>query len=235
MANQALKYWRRLLVGIGFATCLLVHTAASPAWAATEQQLGIFLADPGAILRANPNGGGKLVSTVRDLLMSDQGAMGRACKAANKPTEPNCILSALIALLSGASAEQQSAIGSGMGQAAQTLTSTNPIFANQIQTALAASGSDVAIASFATTTGNVAIGANGGGGGGGGGPVSGGAPIGGGGGGGGNGGQGSNSGGSGGSGLTGGGNVNGGGNSQGQNSNSQGQNSNSQGNSVSQR
>jgi hypothetical protein len=234
MADQALKYWRSLLVGLGFAACLLVLTTGSPAWAATEQQLSIFLADPGAILGANPNGGGKLVSTIRDLLMSDQGAMARACRAANKPTEPNCILSAIVALLRGASVEQQSAIGSGMGQAAQALTATLPIFANQVQTALAASGSDVAIASFATMTGNVQIGANGGGGGGGGGPVSGGAP-GGGGGGGGNLGQASISTGSTSSGLTGNGNVNGGGNSQGQNGNSQGQNSNSQGNSVSAR
>lgn len=206
---QAWKYWRGLLAGLGFAACLLVHTAGSPASAATQQQLSAFLADPGAILGANPNGGGKLVSTIRDLLLSDQGAMAAACTAANRPTQPNCILSAIIALLSGASAEQQSAIGAGLGQAAQALIGTNPTFANQIQTALAASGSDVAIASFATTTGNVQIGANGGGGGGGGGgPVTGGAPAGGGGGGGGFG-PGSTGTGSGGSGLTG-GNVSGG-------------------------
>jgi hypothetical protein len=208
MACQALKYWRGLLAGLGFAACLLMHTAGSPACAATQQQLSAFLADPGAFLGANPNGGGKLVSTIRDLLLSNQGAMAAACKAANRPTQPNCILSAIIALLSGASAEQQSAIGSGLGQAAQALAGTT--FASEIQTALAASGSDVAIASFATTTGNVQIGANGGGGGGGGGggPVTGGAPAGGGGGGGGLG-PGSTGTGSGGSGLTG-GNVSGG-------------------------
>jgi hypothetical protein len=111
------------------------------------------------------------VSTVRDLVL------------ANPATLP-----AIIALLQNANSAQQAAIGSGLGQAAQTSVRTNPTLANQIQEALAASGVQVAIASFAATTGNVPIAgaAPGGGGGGGvGGPTNSSIPSGGGGGGGG--------------------------------------------------
>ena len=129
----------------------------------SPQQVSQFLANPSAILTANPNGGGKLVAIIRDLMISDP-----------------AVLKTIISLLTNANAAQQTAIGSGLGQAAQAMVTTNPDLANEIQLALAASGDQLAIASYSATTGNVQIGSTSGGGGGGSGPVSGGPPTGGG-------------------------------------------------------
>jgi hypothetical protein len=159
----------RPLLYLAVAGFLVFHPGLSAAQSPplTPQQVAQFMANPSAALAANPDGGGRLVSYIRDLLLSDQ-----------------TTLQAIIALLTNASADQQSAIGSGLGQAAQALASTNPDLANQIQRLLAQSGSNLAIASYQATTGNVQTGAAGGGGaGGGGGPTAGGAPAGGGGGG----------------------------------------------------
>jgi hypothetical protein len=135
----------------------------------TAQQVSQFKTDPSSALAANPSGGGRLVSFIRDLLLSDK-----------------TTLQSIVALLTTANADQQSAIGSGLGQAAQALASTDPSFASEIQRLLAESGSNLAIASYQSTTGNVQTGAAGGAGGGGGGagPTNGGPPAGGGGGGG---------------------------------------------------
>lgn len=211
MYRELLTSLSRPLQSLVVAGLLVFHPGVSMAQTSplSQQQVSQFLSNPSAVLAANPNGGGRLVSFIRDLLLS----------STNTST-----LQAIIALLATANADQQSAIGSGLGQAAQALASTNPDFTNQIQAALARSGSQLALASYQATTGDVQVGAGGGGAGGGGGPTSGGTSTGGGG------------GGSGGSaGSSGSGNQ--GANSQGQNgvngSNSQGQNNNSQGQNVS--
>jgi hypothetical protein len=77
-------------------------------------------------------------------------------------------LQTIIGLLTGANADQQSAIGSALGQAANIVVKTNQAYANQIQQAIANSGSDNANTAFAAVTGNVNIASTGGGGGGGG-------------------------------------------------------------------
>jgi hypothetical protein len=201
MYRRSSKFLVRSLMTLFASGFLLIHPGVSPAGAAqlTAQQVSQFLANPSALLTANPNGGGRLVREIRDLILSDPAT-----------------LPAIIALLTNASAAQQTAIGSGLGQAAQALASTNPDLANQIQTALAASGVPLAIASYSAVTGNVQIGSTGGAGGGAGGgsgPTSGGPPTGGGGGGGTTGSTGGG-GSAGGSGLTGGGGgVSGGGGS----------------------
>jgi hypothetical protein len=169
MYRRSLTRFSRPLLSLALAGFLVFHSGASMAQNAplTPQQVSQFVANPASALAANPNGGGRLVSYVRDLLLSDR-----------------TTLQAIIALLATANADQQSAIGSGLGQAAQALASTDPDLANQIQRLLAASGSNLAIASYQATTGNVQTGAAGGGGaGGGGGPTGGGSPSGGGGGG----------------------------------------------------
>ena len=194
MYRRPLTSFSRPLQWAVVAGFLVFHPGASMAQTQplTPQQVSQFVTNPSAALAANPNGGGRLVSYVRDLLLSDK-----------------TTLQAIIALLATANADQQSAIGSGLGQAAQALAATDPDFANQIQRLLAASGSNLAIASYQATTGNVQTGAAGGGGaGGGGGPTNGG-PSTGGGGGGGTGGSGGGTGSSGG-GLTGSGGVSGG-------------------------
>jgi hypothetical protein len=180
---------RRASKIINFAMCLmaagflLYQQGATPARAAAnQQQLSDFLADPKALLAQNPDGGAKLVQAIRDLLLADPAAVGAACSKVVRPGQSNCILSAIIALLGSANPAQQSAMGSGAGQAAQALISINPALAYLIQTAFATEGPGPATAAYSATTGNVQIGATGGGAGGPGaasGPVNGGPPIGG--------------------------------------------------------
>ena len=149
------------LVVVGF---LVLHPGVSPAVAAqlTSQDVSQFVANPSVLLKENPNGGGKLVSQIRDLMFSD------ACLPS--PVTPRLAtcqqaLAAIIALLANANAAQKSAIGTALGDAAQRLVTTNPTLANDIQTALAASGDKLALEAYQTTVGNVAIGAGGGNGG----------------------------------------------------------------------
>jgi hypothetical protein len=210
MYRRTVTLFFRTLVSLVAAGYLLIHPGGTAAVAAqlSPQQVSQFLANPSALIAANPDGGGKLVASVRDLMLSDP--------------SPPAVLNELITLLKSlnsnlqsatetqklAISNQISAIGAGLGQAAQALASTNVALANQVQTALAASGVQLAIASYLAETANVQIGSTGGGGSGGG-PVSGGAPMGGGGGGGGGISSGTSSSSTGG-GLTGGGSVTGG-------------------------
>jgi len=194
MYRSTLKFLRMVIVGT-FAAIYLMISPEVPASAAqlTPQEVAQFLANPAALLASNPDGGAGLVSSVRDLLLSDPAT-----------------LPVIISLLANANQAQQSAIGSGLGQAATASLQTNPAFSNQIQEALAASGVQTAIASYSATTGNTVTATAGtAGGGGSGGPTSGGLPTGGGGGSG--GGGGTTASGSTGGGLTGGGGVSGGG------------------------
>jgi hypothetical protein len=149
MYRRSLTFFFRFLVSLTAVGYLLILPAVSPAVAAqlTSQQVGQFLADPSALLK--PQNSGKLVSQIRDLMLSD----------------PQ-VLAPIIALLANATDAQKSAIGTGLGDAAQALVITNPLLATQIQTALAANGDKIAVAAYQTTVGNEAIGAGGGGGGG---------------------------------------------------------------------
>jgi hypothetical protein len=150
MYRRSLGLFFRCFVSLVAVGYLVIHPGVSPAVAAqlTSQQVSQFLADPSALVKANPTGGGKLISQIRDLMLSD----------------PQ-VLTPIIALLANANDAQKSAIGTGLGDAAQTLVTTNPLLANQIQTALAANGDKLALAAYQTTVGNEAIGAAGGGGG----------------------------------------------------------------------
>jgi hypothetical protein len=149
MYRRSLGLFFRCFVSLVAVGYLVIHPGVSPAVAAqlTSQQVSQFLADPSALLKTNPTGGGKLISQIRDLMLSD----------------PQ-VLTPIIALLANANDAQKSAIGTGLGDAAQTLVTTNPLLANQIQTALAANGDKLALAAYQTTVGNEAIGAAGGGG-----------------------------------------------------------------------
>ena len=114
-----------------------------------NQAINQFLANPAQVLQQYPNGGAQLISLIRDVAVSHPEA-----------------LQTITGLLPGASADQQSAIGSGLGQAAQIVVRTNQAYANQIQQAIAGSTSEDAKVAFAGVTGNTSIGAAGGGGGG---------------------------------------------------------------------
>ena len=104
-----------------------------------------------ASLFLNAQGGSlglaELITKVRDLVTSDKAA-----------------LKLVIEALKFASAEEKSAIGTALGQAAQACLSTDAGYSADIQQALAESTDQDAILSFAAVTGNVPIGATGGGG-----------------------------------------------------------------------
>lgn len=137
-----------VLIGIGVFAMPFVQT--SPAMAQTSQSaIDQFIANPSQVLQQYPNGGPQLISLIRDVALAHPES-----------------LQAIIALLANASSDQQMAIGSGLGQAAQMSAQNNPAFANQIQAALVASGFQDAITAFAAVTGNVNIASTGPGGGG---------------------------------------------------------------------
>jgi hypothetical protein len=158
MYNRPLSFLVSL-VAVGF---LVIHPGVSPAVAAqlTTQQVGQFVADPSALLKANPNGGGRLVSQIRDLMLSDTCLPSPAA-----PRLASCqdVLTAIIGLLGTANDAQKSAIGTGLGEAAQALLPTNPTLSNDLQTALAKNGDKFALEAYQTTVGSQAIGAAGGG------------------------------------------------------------------------
>lgn len=129
----------------------------------TPQQISQFQANPAAALAQYPDGGPELVSLIRDLMLTDPAT-----------------LNSIMGMVPTAKPGQQSAIGTGLGQAAQALVRTNPAVASLIQQALVACGSGLqqpggrspcenAVLAYAGVTGNVATAAAGGGGGGGGG------------------------------------------------------------------
>lgn len=153
MSVMSVKYF-----GTAVATALML-SVATPLYAACypadqqlpAQQVSDFLANPGALLAQNAQGGAGLISTIRDL-------------AASNPST----LPAIILLLNNANETQQSAIGTGLGQAAQLCLRPDPVFAADIQTQLAGTVSEPAKVAYAAITGNrpiagVALGGLGGG------------------------------------------------------------------------
>jgi hypothetical protein len=110
-------------------------------------EIATFQADPKTIFfndQGRPASNPELISNVRELVIAD--------KADLKP---------VIEQLKAASAEEQAAIGTGLGQAAQAVLRTDPAYAAEIQEALAAASVQNAILAFAAVTGNVPIGAAG--------------------------------------------------------------------------
>ena len=161
MYRPSLISCSRSLASLAVVGYLVMHAGPSPAAAAqlTSDQVSQFVSDPSSMLKANPNGGGRLVSQIRDIMLSD------AClPAPAAPRLPACqqALSAITTLLATANDAQKAAIGTGLGEAAQALVTTNPTLANDIQTALAQNGDKIALESYQTTVGNQAIAAAGG-------------------------------------------------------------------------
>lgn len=149
MYRRSLRFVLRSLMSLAAAGYVLAQLGGSPAVAAlTQQQVNQFLNNPSAILTANSQGGVKLTTAIRDLMLAD-------------PTA----LQTVIGLLANANAAQQEAIGMGLGQAAQVLATTNPTAAAAIQTAVAASELKLVVEAYQTEVGTLPIGAAGGGGG----------------------------------------------------------------------
>lgn len=103
---------------------------------------GIFLDNDGNTLAI-----GALISAVRDLAIAEKTALRPIVEALKLGTK-----------------EERSAIGTGLGQAAQSVIKSDPPYAAEIQQALAEAGNQDAILAFAAVTGNVPIGASAGGG-----------------------------------------------------------------------
>jgi len=101
--------------------------------ATTIQQ---FLANPAAWLAQYPSGGVDLTKAVRDLAASDPQT-----------------LNALIGLLATANPDQASAIGTGLGQAAEMAINSDPAYAGQIQTAVIGARSNPALVAFSAVVG----------------------------------------------------------------------------------
>jgi len=126
-----------LVMAVGTISLVSVQ-AASAACLSGDQKLPAatvnnFVANPSSIL-----GAADLAQTVRDLVASDSST-----------------LSPVLALLQGASGDQQSAIGSGLGQAASVLClRTDPNFAAEIQDRVNNSQSAPAKTAYAAITGD---------------------------------------------------------------------------------
>lgn len=152
MANEArlraLYFSLALLAGLSsqaaFASCL------APDKQVPAQTIADFLADPAGLLAKSENaeGGRVLIATIRDMV------------ASNPST-----LSAVVTLLKTANSGQQTAIGTGLGQAANLCNVPDPTFATDIGTQLAQSNSTLAQTNFALVTGKQTGGIGGGGGG----------------------------------------------------------------------
>ncbi|MBR1092298.1 hypothetical protein JQ621_33045 [Bradyrhizobium manausense] len=126
-----------------FASCL------QPDKQVPAQTISDFLANPSALLARpeNAQGGGVLIVTIRDMV------------ASNPATLP-----AVIALLKNANPGQQTAIGSGLGQAANLCNVPDPTFATDIGIQLSLSNSQLAQTNFAVVTGKATGGVGAGGG-----------------------------------------------------------------------
>jgi hypothetical protein len=148
---------RAVLAGLiaGFLASFSPAIAAvyPPERALSAQTIQQFVADPAALLAQYPNGGPQLIAEVRDLAASDPAT-----------------LKLLLGLLKSASADQASAIGTGLGQVALMAVKTDQAYAAQIQEAIVAAQNISTLVAFsAVVGGNIKLAAATGGGGGGGG------------------------------------------------------------------
>jgi len=123
----------------------------SPQQQLPAQTVSDFLANPAQWLQQNSAGSPQMISRVRDLVASDPAT-----------------LPAIQNLIASANANQKSAIGTGLGQAARICVGPDREFANTVQQA-ALTDAEVKTA-YEAVAGDVATGAAGGGGAGGGGP-----------------------------------------------------------------
>jgi hypothetical protein len=127
----------------------------SPSQQLPAAEVELFLSNPAEFLSspAYRTGGGRLISKIRDL-------------AASNPAT----LSVILGLLSGANAEQQTAIGAGLGQAALVCVKPDQPYYTAIQQAISGPepNKQIAYAAFSAVLADAPIGGTGGGAGGGG-------------------------------------------------------------------
>ena len=134
---------RGLILAIWLGSSVSVSAACYP----PDQQLPAqtvseFTANPGQFLQnaKYADGGAEMIALVRDLV------------ASNPATLP-----LVVGLIDNGNGAQQTAIGTGLGQAASLCIRPDPTFAADIQSQLANSTSDKAKSAYAAVTGNLPI------------------------------------------------------------------------------
>lgn len=143
MFATAFSYLARATAGAVLAGLMFTTLATTGAQAATVDE---FLANPTQVMAQYPNGGAELISLIRDVATSHPEA-----------------LATITSLLSSGSVDQQSAVGSGLGQAYKIVLNTDQAYAAQIAAAVGGSSSDNAKTAYSGATGNVSIASTGGG------------------------------------------------------------------------
>jgi hypothetical protein len=126
---------------------------SGPAWSAayapgqqlSQQTIAEFTANPSQLLNQFPNGGGQMISRLRDLLASDPAT-----------------LAPILSLLRNATSEQKAALGAALAQAARLYQRADQAFAAQIQQAVANTQDQELIVAYAAAAGDQPIGAGGG-------------------------------------------------------------------------
>lgn len=143
MFATGFRYLARVAAGAVLAGLMFTTLATTGAQAATVDE---FLANPAQVMAQYPNGGAELISLIRDVATSHPEA-----------------LATITSLLSSGNVDQQSAVGSGLGQAYKIVLNTDQAYAAQIAAAVAGSNSDSAKIAYSGATGNVSIASTGGG------------------------------------------------------------------------
>jgi hypothetical protein len=143
MFATGFRFLVRATVGAVLAGLMFMTLATTGAQAATVDE---FLANPAQVMAQYPNGGAELISLIRDVATSHPEA-----------------LATITGLLSSGTADQQAAVGSGLGQAYKIVLNTDQAYAAQIAAAVGGSSSDSAKTAYSGATGNVSIASTGGG------------------------------------------------------------------------
>jgi hypothetical protein len=112
-----------------------------------SQTIQDFMKNPSQLLTQFPNGGGMMISRVRDLMASDPAT-----------------LSTILGLAANANAEQKAALGAALGQAARLYVRNDPAVAGLIQQQVAASNDPDLIRAYRAVAGDIETGGVGGGG-----------------------------------------------------------------------
>ena len=131
-ALQALLVMGSLLALSGAANASCYPSSAK----LPDTEIQSFLKNPNGLLSAYEDGGGLLVSAVRDLVASD-----------------NSALYLVVKLLASANSRQREAIGSGLGLAAQTCLVSEQAYAGQIQASLLETADTIALTAFVASVG----------------------------------------------------------------------------------
>jgi hypothetical protein len=131
-----------------FCSVVLAGSASicmvAPGFAQSSLSPSAFLANPTQILTPNQDGGPQLVSLIRTLAAADPSA-----------------LPAILGLLANATKDQKAAIGAGLAQAARIVLRTNPVYANDIQQAIAKTKDQDVVLAFTAASGDQPTGATG--------------------------------------------------------------------------